>query len=204
MVEMSEAATILHQATAESLVLMDEIGRGTSTFDGLALAAAIAKHILQINRSYCLFASHYFELTQLPQAFPQAINVHLSAIEHGEKIVFLHEVKAGPASQSYGLQVARLAGIPTAVIKDAKTHLSRLEKQALSQADHRQFDLFAEASVMQNAVPHTEQVFAQEVLLNKLLDCLHDVQPDTLSPRQALEILYELQQLVATEQNTIL
>lgn len=204
MVEMSEAATILHQATAESLVLMDEIGRGTSTFDGLALAAAIAKHILQINRSYCLFASHYFELTQLPQAFPQAINVHLSAIEHGEKIVFLHEVKAGPASQSYGLQVARLAGIPTAVIKDAKAHLSRLEKQALSQADHRQFDLFAEASVMQNAVPHTEQVFAQEVLLNKLLDCLHDVQPDTLSPRQALEVLYELQQLVATEQNTIL
>ena len=204
MVEMSEAATILHQATAQSLVLMDEIGRGTSTFDGLALAAAIAKHILQVNRSYCLFASHYFELTQLPQVFSQAINVHLAAIEHGEKIVFLHEVKSGPASQSYGLQVARLAGIPTAVIKDAKIHLSRLEKQACSQADRRQFELFSEGSAMHSASVQTDQVFAQEALLNNLMERLQDVQADTLSPRQALEVLYELQQIVAKEQNTIL
>lgn len=204
MVEMSEAATILHQATAQSLVLMDEIGRGTSTFDGLALAAAIAKHILQFNRSYCLFASHYFELTQLPQAFPQAVNVHLSAIEHGEKIVFLHEVKSGPANQSYGLQVARLAGIPTAVIRDAKIHLSQLEKQARSQADHRQFDLFSEGSATQSTSVQADPVFSREALLNRLMARLQDVQPDVLSPRQALEVLYELQHIVSTEQNTIL
>lgn len=203
MVEMSEAATILHQATSDSLVLMDEIGRGTSTFDGLALAAAIARYMLKVNRSYCLFASHYFELTQLPQAFPQTANVHLSAIEHDDKIAFLHELKPGPASQSYGLQVARLAGIPNAVIKDARTHLTRLEKQARNQRNDKQFELFADEAVSQPIATKIETTHAQSVLLETLIARLQAIQPDSLSPRQALELLYELQQMVVKEHSLI-
>ena len=141
MVEMTESAAILNGATEHSLVLMDEVGRGTSTFDGLALAWAIARHLIDTSRSFTLFATHYFELTQLPESHPSAANVHLSAVEHKDSIVFLHAVQDGPASQSYGLQVAQLAGVPPAVIRAARKHLARLEAQALDATP--QLDLFA-------------------------------------------------------------
>src|SRR5690606_10325520 len=127
MVEMTESAAILNGATENSLVLMDEVGRGTSTFDGLALAWAIARHLVETTRSFTLFATHYFELTQLPASYPTAANVHLSAVEHKDSIVFLHAVQPGPASQSYGLQVAQLAGVPQTVIRAARRHLAELE-----------------------------------------------------------------------------
>src|SRR5690606_751521 len=126
-----ESAAILNGASESSLVLMDEVGRGTSTFDGLALAWAIARHLIEVNRSFTLFATHYFELTQLPEAHPSASNVHLSAIEHKDSIVFLHAVQAGPASQSYGLQVAQLAGVPPAVIRSARRRLAELETHSI-------------------------------------------------------------------------
>src|SRR6202012_837214 len=150
MVEMTEAAAILNNATSSSLVLMDEIGRGTSTFDGLALAWAIARHLLSHNGCYTLFATHYFELTQLPGEFPQAANVHLSAVEHDHGIVFLHAVNEGPANQSYGLQVAQLAGVPSAVIRAARKHLVHLEQQSLGRPSP-QFDLFATPAYLQDA-----------------------------------------------------
>jgi len=128
MVEMTETAHILHTASNQSLVLLDEIGRGTSTFDGLALAWAVARHLLTATRAFTLFATHYFELTQLPQEFHQAANVHLDAVEHGDDLVFLHAVEDGPASQSYGIQVARLAGIPSPVIQAARRRLRALER----------------------------------------------------------------------------
>ncbi|MDC6625614.1 DNA mismatch repair protein MutS, partial [Leclercia adecarboxylata] len=137
---------ILHRATPNSLVLMDEIGRGTSTFDGLALAWAIARHLLSHNRSHTLFATHYFELTQLPQEFAQAANVHLSAVEHGDGIVFLHAVQEGPASQSYGLQVAQLAGVPQPVIRAARKRLAWLEQHSADTGATPQLDLFALAA----------------------------------------------------------
>ena len=142
MVEMTETANILHNATAQSLVLLDEIGRGTSTFDGLALAWACAKQLLEKNRSYTLFATHYFELTRLAEEFKQATNVHLDAVEHGNGIVFLHSVEEGPASQSYGLQVAQLAGIPKSVVAAAKRKLAQLEQQNLVSGP--QADMFAQ------------------------------------------------------------
>ncbi|WP_044530495.1 DNA mismatch repair protein MutS, partial [Herbaspirillum sp. B65] len=141
MVEMTESASILNNATEHSLVLMDEVGRGTSTFDGLALAWAIAKHLIDVTRSFTLFATHYFELTQLPDIHPSAANVHLSAVEHKDSIVFLHAVQSGPASQSYGLQVAQLAGVPAPVIRAARKHLSALESQSMQPTP--QFDLFS-------------------------------------------------------------
>src|SRR5690606_23752768 len=131
MVEMTEAASILRNATAQSLVLVDEIGRGTSTFDGLALAFAIARHLLAQNRSYTLFATHYFELTRLAEEFPHAANVHVTAVEHKRRIVFLHSIEEGPASRSYGLHVAALAGVPDKVIRTAGKILDRLEQEAL-------------------------------------------------------------------------
>ena len=126
---MTEAAAILHGATAHSLVLMDEIGRGTSTFDGLALAFAIARQLLEKNRCNTLFATHYFELTRLNVDYPECANVHLDAVEHGHRIVFLHAVEDGPASQSYGIEVAALAGIPSNVVRDAKRRLRALENR---------------------------------------------------------------------------
>ena len=135
MVEMTEAAAILHGATEKSLVLMDEIGRGTSTFDGLALAFAIARHLIEKNRAYTLFSTHYFELTRLAQDYPECANVHLDAVEHAHKIVFLHAVEEGPASQSYGIQVAALAGIPGSVVRDAKRRLVQLENREAVAAD---------------------------------------------------------------------
>ncbi|HEV7930042.1 MAG TPA: DNA mismatch repair protein MutS, partial [Nitrosospira sp.] len=143
MLEMNEAANILHNASSQSLVLMDEVGRGTSTFDGLALALAIARYLLEKNGSYTLFATHYFELTQLAEEFAQVANVHLRAVEHKHHIVFLHAVNEGPASQSYGLQVAALAGVPASVIKMARQYLSKLEKETVGR--HPQQDLFSDA-----------------------------------------------------------
>ena len=132
MVEMTETANILHNATARSLVLMDEIGRGTSTFDGLSLAWAAAIHLVRQVRAFTLFATHYFELTQLPENFSQAVNVHLDATEYNDHIVFLHTIQEGPANRSYGLQVAKLAGIPAAVIAAAKRKLAELESGAIA------------------------------------------------------------------------
>ena len=178
MVEMTETAHILHTASNQSLVLLDEIGRGTSTFDGLALAWAVARHLLTATRAYTLFATHYFELTQLPQEFRQAANVHLNAVEHGDDLVFLHAVEDGPASQSYGIQVARLAGIPSPVIHAARRRLRELEDAQLQPGP--QGDLFA-AHIPADAPP-----------THPALDLLRELDPDTLSPKAALEVLYAL------------
>jgi len=182
MVEMTEAANILHNATERSLVLVDEIGRGTSTFDGLALAYAIARHLLEKIRSYTLFATHYFELTRLSEEFTQLSNVHLAAIEHQHSIVFLHSVNEGAASQSYGLQVAALAGVPNDVIRSAKKQLRKLEQN--SAAQNPQGDLFDRNPEM----PEPEE--------HPLLKSLRELQPDELSPKEALERLYQLKKLV--------
>ncbi len=188
MVEMTEAAAILHRATPQSLVLMDEIGRGTSTFDGLALAWAIAQHLLTKNRSWTLFATHYLELASLPSKYPQCVNVHLSAVEKGHGIVFLHTVKEGHANQSYGIQVAQLAGVPPEVIKDAKQHLRRLEDMA--NQDSHQADLFSHSAVEEvSENPMTESALA-------LLQEIQNLQPDSLSPKEALDVLYRLKQSV--------
>jgi DNA mismatch repair protein MutS len=184
MVEMTEAAYILHHATPASLVLMDEIGRGTSTFDGLALAWAIARHLLEANQSLTLFATHYFELTRLAQDFRQLANVHLDAVEHKDHIVFLHSVEEGPANQSYGLQVAQLAGVPASVIRAARKHLLQLEQDSASRG--RQPDLFAAP-----ASPEPEAAIDPA-----LRDELRRIDPDTLTPKQALEALYALKKLL--------
>ena len=199
MVEMTEAAAILNGATANSLVLMDEIGRGTSTFDGLALAWAIARHLIDTSRSFTLFATHYFELTQLPDNHPTAANVHLSAVEHKDSIVFLHAVQDGPASQSYGLQVAQLAGVPQPVIKAARKHLARLEAQALDATP--QLDLFAAPTVDANDDAVAAPAAAVESpAMRALLDALDDLDPDALTPREALDQLYQLKRLTETAQ----
>jgi DNA mismatch repair protein MutS len=190
MVEMTESAAILNGATEHSLVLMDEVGRGTSTFDGLALAWAIARHLIDTSRSFTLFATHYFELTQLPDSHPTAANVHLSAVEHKDSIVFLHAVQAGPASQSYGLQVAQLAGVPQGVIKAARKHLARLESQALDTTP--QLDLFALPCVEPD-----EEAPAPAPAGGALADALAAIDPDALSPREALDQLYQLKRLAA-------
>lgn len=194
MVEMTEAAAILNDATPQSLVLMDEIGRGTSTFDGLALAWAIARHLLAHNGCHTLFATHYFELTQLPAEFPQAANVHLSAVEHGHGIVFLHAVSEGPANQSYGLQVAQLAGVPGAVIRAARKHLAHLEQQSAAQPTP-QLDLFAAPLMLEDAdddsraaPPPPTLTVAEQALIERL----RAIDPNELRPRDALDLLYEL------------
>jgi DNA mismatch repair protein MutS len=180
MVEMTEAAAILNGATEKSLVLMDEIGRGTSTFDGVALAFAIARHLLEKNRAWTLFSTHYFELTRLAQDSPVCANVHLDAVEHGHKIVFLHAVEEGPASQSYGVQVAALAGMPPAVVREARRRLTLLENREAGSL--QQPDLFASAPPLPEP-PHPA------------LDALRDLNPDELSPREALERIYQLTRL---------
>ncbi|WP_280368255.1 DNA mismatch repair protein MutS [Pseudomonas sp. BN411] len=182
MVEMSETANILHNASASSLVLMDEVGRGTSTFDGLSLAWAAAEHLARL-RAFTLFATHYFELTVLPESEPVVANVHLNATEHNERIVFLHHVLPGPASQSYGLAVAQLAGVPGGVIQRAREHLARLETTSLPHEIPRQ-------SPGQPSSPMQSDLFAS--LPHPVLDDLAKVKPDDLTPRQALELLYTL------------
>jgi DNA mismatch repair protein MutS len=179
MVEMTESASILHNATDRSLVLMDEVGRGTSTFDGLALAWAIARHLVERNRSLSLFATHYFEMTRLALEYKEVANVHLDAVEHKDSIVFLHAVEEGPASQSYGLQVAALAGVPKPVINRARKYLELLEESAITRGNTA--DLFA-----QTKAPEPEPA------ADPLRDELAKVNPDELSPREALELLYRL------------
>ena len=181
MVEMTEAASILNNATSNSLVLIDEIGRGTSTFDGLALAYAIARHLAETTRCYCLFATHYFELTQLNAELPNLANVHLDAVEMKDKIVFLHKLESGPANQSYGLQVAQLAGVPKSVVRAARKHLGRLESS--ESGSSTQGSLFVPLAKPIEAAPHPA------------LDALADIKPDELSPREALEKLYALKAL---------
>jgi len=180
MLEMTEAAQILHTATPHSLVLMDEIGRGTSTFDGLALAGGIAAYLHNKTQAFTLFATHYFELTAFPAQHHGAVNVHVSAVESGSNIVFLHHIEPGPASKSYGISVARLAGVPSAVVNHARHALQALEAQ---QTDARaQVDLFA-------APP---DIVVEQSALDK---ALATIDPDALSPREALDALYKLKKL---------
>ncbi len=183
MVEMTESANILHNATDRSLVLMDEVGRGTSTFDGLALAWAIARHLVEKNRCLALFATHYFELTRLALDYKEVANVHLDAVEHKDHIVFLHHVEEGPASRSYGLQVAALAGVPGAVTRAAKRYLQQLEESNLSRGG--QSDMFAKGGSEAEPEPATHPA----------IDALASINPDELSPREALELLYRLKKL---------
>ncbi|KAG1652845.1 DNA mismatch repair protein MutS [Nymphon striatum] len=164
MVEMTEAANILNNATANSLVLMDEIGRGTSTFDGLSLAWSFAEFLAKQKQAFTLFATHYFELTALPEKIPTIANVHINAVEHGDKIVFLHSVKDGPANQSYGLQVAQLAGVPKG---------------------------FADEDPIDNETSILEDETAIE-----LKNTLTEIDPDDLTPKQALDKLYMLKKLL--------
>jgi DNA mismatch repair protein MutS len=185
MVEMTETANILHNATRHSLVLVDEVGRGTSTFDGLALAWAIARHLTEKNQSYTLFATHYFELTQLAVEYREVANVHLDAVEHRDNIVFLHSVEEGPASQSYGIQVAQLAGIPAGVIRAAKKRLADLETQTAHRSP--QADLFNAPSNLEPSSSEPE---------HPALDALRQADPDTMSPRDALDTLYRLRKLL--------
>ncbi|MBL1260839.1 MAG: DNA mismatch repair protein MutS [Thiotrichaceae bacterium] len=192
MVEMTETANILHNATENSLILMDEIGRGTSTFDGLSLAWACADYLAQKLRAFTLFATHYFELTTLPEYNTTSANVHLDAVEHGDTIVFLHAVKEGPANQSYGLQVAALAGIPRSVIEQARERLILLESEAAEQP--------SQASRLSDSKGNaaTAQQFSlfQPPADHPLLDAVKTLDPDDLTPRQAHEMLYQLKSLL--------
>lgn len=194
MIEMTETANILHNASSDSLVLMDEIGRGTSTYDGLALAWACADYLAREVRAYTLFATHYFELTRLAELRENVANVHLQAVEHGDRIVFLHAVREGPANQSYGLQVAALAGIPAEVLASAKKHLRDLESR---QADSPQMSLFA-PSIAPDEAGRQTQLMEPDPLHERLAS----LDPEYLSPRQALEMLFELKQLAKAE-NTV-
>ena len=174
-------------ASENSLVLLDEIGRGTSTFDGLSLAWATATYLANTIRAFSLFATHYFEMTQLPEHLPQCTNVHLKAVEHGDHIVFLHTVKAGAASKSYGLQVAKLAGIPQAVILLAKQKLHELESHLLPEQQ-------SEINQQNQAQPKT---------LHPILEKLTHLKPDQLSARDALQILYELHAMLEDDEVTL-
>jgi DNA mismatch repair protein MutS len=196
MVEMTESAAILNGATEHSLVLMDEVGRGTSTFDGLALAWAIARHLIETTRSFTLFATHYFELTQLPETHPAAANVHLSAVEHKDSIVFLHAVQPGPASQSYGLQVAQLAGVPQPVIRAARKHLAALEAHSVQATP--QFDLFA-GGIADVEEPSGADEPLQSIEVTAVMAALAETDPDALSPREALDALYRLKNLAGRQ-----
>jgi len=197
MVEMTETANILHNATEFSLVLMDEVGRGTSTFDGLSLAWATAEHLAKEIRCYTLFATHYFELTQLADDLELAVNVHLTATEHDDSIVFLHNVHEGPASQSYGLQVAKLAGVPQNVIHNAKTQLKLLENSAGPAAT--QPAAVAEAST-KNREASSQVVYQGDMFASAapsaVEEALQGLDLDGLSPREAMNRLYELKGLL--------
>lgn len=183
MVEMTEAAAILQRATPNSLVIVDEIGRGTSTFDGLALATAIARRLIAKTKSLTLFATHYFELTELANEFSTCVNHHVSVVEHGERVVFLHEVKAGPASRSYGIDVAKLAGLPAEVIRDARRELERLEKERTHQMP--QADLFSTSTTP----------VEENVVISPVIDLIKSIDVDDLSPREAHTKLAELIEL---------
>ncbi len=181
MVEMSEAANILNNATKNSLVLMDEIGRGTSTYDGLALAFSIARYLAKKNQSITLFATHYFELTGLSEEIPDVENIHFSAVEHKDEIIFLHSVADGPASQSYGIQVAQLAGVPKEIVNAAKRELKLLESKGKD--DLTQPDLFNQRETLNSE------------LEGPISARLAEIKPDELTPKQALDLIYELDQI---------
>ena len=191
MVEMSETALILNTATDRSLVLMDEIGRGTSTFDGLSLAWAAARHMAGVVRAFTLFATHYFELTSIAEEIPGVANVHLDATEHGEELVFLHAVRPGPASQSYGLQVARLAGVPRPVLTAARRYLADLESRSLAA---RQAGPQAQLAL---GAPAPDPVLLPPAL-GAVIEALEELDPDALSPRAAQDALYRLKGLLST------
>ncbi|MBV8802429.1 MAG: DNA mismatch repair protein MutS, partial [Gammaproteobacteria bacterium] len=181
MVEMTETAAILHNATQHSLVLMDEIGRGTSTFDGLSLAFACAEYLARTIKAFTLFATHYFELTSLADEIPTVKNIHFDATEQNDKIIFLHAVKEGAANQSYGIQVAQLAGVPRSVIQLAKKKLSELENQS------REI----------KKIPVQTDLFVQPILEKSLLEkTLETINPDQLTPREALDVLYQLKNVM--------
>ena len=188
MVEMTETATILHHATAQSLVLMDEIGRGTSTYDGLSLAWACADYLATRLKALTLFATHYFELTELASLLPGVVNIHLDAVEHDEHIVFMHQVQDGAASKSYGLQVAQLAGVPKKVIEQAKQKLAQLEQGTPA--------FQAPSAVQTSAAQPQQQSLLLEAAEHPLLDQLRQLAVDDLSPRQALELLYQLKRQI--------
>jgi len=191
MVEMTETANILHHATEHSLVLMDEVGRGTSTFDGLSLAWASAEYLAKHTQAYTLFATHYFEMTQLVENSPNVANVHLTATEHNDHIVFLHHVEEGPASQSYGLQVAKLAGVPLEVIQQAKQKLTMLET---SNIDSHSVKESSVSTAPQAPAVLQGDMFAAPAEPSEIELTLGELEPDDLSPRQALALLYELKQ----------
>ena len=180
MVEMTETANILHNATAESLVLMDEVGRGTSTYDGLSLAWAAAHYIGERIGAFTLFATHYFELTALAEEVPGCANVHLDATSHGEQLIFMHTVKEGPANQSYGLQVAALAGVPGTVISRARSYLATLEKQGHGS---------------RTTLPQRELDLQPAAVADGLREALGAMKPDEMSPREALDAIYQLKKL---------
>jgi DNA mismatch repair protein MutS len=203
MVEMTEAANILHNATARSLILMDEIGRGTSTFDGLSLAWSMARHIAARVKAFTLFATHYFELTALASEVEGCVNVHLDATEHGDGIVFLHAVREGPANRSYGLQVAQLAGVPREVIAQARRYLEALESQRDRTAGNRgrrspqtELPLFAPTGDEVSAAAEA-QAAADSALVTEMKAALEALDPDSLSPRAALDAVYRLRELLA-------
>ena len=202
MVEMTEMANILHQATAQSLVLIDEIGRGTSTYDGLSLAWACAEWLAKKTQSLTLFATHYFELTSLPSQLKGVANVHLDAREHNDTIVFMHSVQEGAASKSYGLAVAALAGVPKPVITMAKqrlAHLEELSAQTRNVNDSPQADLLFAEPISQNSAgisPLAEVKLPEESPLEK---ALAEIEPDELTPRQALEALYQLKKILKSK-----
>ncbi|GMG86948.1 DNA mismatch repair protein MutS [Biformimicrobium ophioploci] len=208
MVEMTETANILHNATSHSLVLMDEIGRGTSTYDGLSLAWACALQLAQQVQAFTLFATHYFELTELPSQLPMVANIHLDATEHGDDIVFLHRIQEGPASKSYGLQVAKLAGIPAPVLAEARTRLASLEASGAAQTLEGAMsgvDRIAESSPAAQtagqapvhatatpAAPLQNELFGAPT--HPAVELLEEANPDDLTPRQALELVYRLKE----------
>jgi DNA mismatch repair protein MutS len=186
MVEMTEMAHILRSATEMSLVLVDEIGRGTSTFDGLALAWACATDLASRVKSFVLFSTHYFELTVLADQLKTVVNVHLDAVEHGNDIVFLYSVKNGPASQSYGLQVARLAGVPDEVIELSRQKLQGLEDQYVGNSNNSKKTKTPQSSLFPENRPEEQAVVAK----------LKGICADDLSPRDALDLLYDINRLL--------
>jgi DNA mismatch repair protein MutS len=205
MLEMTETANILNNASDKSLVLMDEVGRGTSTFDGLSLAWACAAFIAAKIRAFTLFATHYFELTSLASEAPGVANVHVEAVEHGDKLVFLHSVKEGPANQSYGLQVAALAGIPKSVTAQARRYLTELERER----DALRTSTSPQAELPLFAAPHEHGSNRLDSLGGGLLgagtpapespalEALRAIDPDAVTPREALELLFRLKQLAS-------
>ncbi|MCK9488862.1 MAG: DNA mismatch repair protein MutS [Xanthomonadales bacterium] len=190
MVEMSETANILHNAGPQSLVLMDEVGRGTSTYDGLSLAQAIAVHLATVNHAWCLFATHYFELTVLASRYRGIANVHLDAVEHGDGLVFMHAVREGAASRSYGLQVARLAGVPRPVIEQAGAVLAQLQSRS---------DRLLDQGPQANDVDVSQMSLFAPPAPSPVVEAVLAIDPDSLSPRQALEELYRLQRMAQTD-----